>query len=356
MLYRSKIYLLLSIFAGLVTTPAVFAGVVNPDISVIGQVLYGQTNDKSDVNKNKATMGLGETEIQMDSTLNPYARGTFVFTIDEAGLGIEEAYMTVFNGLPPGLGIKAGKYRLGFGKLNPSHPHTYPFVSAPRVIAQFLPGDGGFNDVATQVSYLFPTDALVGGWASNLSVDLLNGSSFHTSEAESAMGALVHWSNSFLVNDITPIDIGVSATQGTNNVKWNTQSNVYGADIKTKIPVSVQGKLTLQSEFFSNDTTNVTDNNAGTTVKDQRTGSYFVVDYKVNTRFDYGAIYDQYQELNNKSFTDRAIKYFVGFGLLEESTLFRLTYEQFYPVNAPVVATVGLQLLYMMGPHKAHLF
>lgn len=349
----NKICLLIGALLNLIMIPVTFAGVINPDISAIGQLLYGQTNDASDTNKNKATMNLGETEVVLDSTLNPYARGTFVFTIDETGLYIEEAYMTIFNGLPQGLGIKLGKYRLGFGKINPAHPHTYPFVVTPRVVSQFLPGDDGFNDVATQVSYLLPTS---GSWASNISFDLLNGSSFHPDEPESAMGTLVHWSNSFLVNDATPVDIGVSATQGTNNVKWNTTSNVYGADIKTKIPVSVQGKLTLQSEFFSNNNTNVTDNTLGSTAVDQRTGLYFIADYKVNTRFDYGAIYDQYQRQDNKNLTDKAVKYFAGFGLLEESTLFRLTYEQFYPENAPVVATIGLQVLYSMGPHKAHQF
>lgn len=330
-----------------------FAGVVNPDISVIGQLNYGFTNDAGNVDNQKGTMTLGETELVFDSNLNPYSRGTFVFAVGDEGLEVEEAYLSIFNGLPRGLAIKSGKYRLGFGKLNPAHPHTYPFVEMPRVISQFLPGEDGFNEVATQLSYLLPTN---GTWASNLSFDLLQGSSFHPDEPGSAFAYLERWNNSFLIKDVTPFDIGISAAQGTNNIQWKTKTNVYGFDAKTKIPVSVQGKLTLQGEIFANNNDIVIDTVTGTTSNLQRNGFYVSADYKVNTRTNFGLIYDQYQQQSDASLVDRALKWFIGFSLLEESTLFRLTYEQFMSANFAVVNTVGLQVLFSMGPHKAHQF
>ena len=337
----------------LLTTQIAYAGIVNPDISVIGQVNSICTNDPQSEDKNKATMLLGETELVFDSNLNPYSRGTFIFTLDDGEFSIEEAYMTVFKGLPSGIGAKLGKYRLGFGKMNPAHPHTYQFSEAPRVISQFLPGDEGFNDVATQFSYLLPTE---GSWASNLSADVLNGSSFHPDGTQTKMGWLGHWSNSFMIKDVTPVDIGISATQGVNNIAWNTKTKVYGFDLKTKIPVSVQGKLTLQGELFANNNDIVTDTATGTTANLQRIGFYTLADYQINTRTNFGAIYDQYQRQEDRDLVDKAIKCFVGYALLEETTLFRLTYEQFYPDGSPVVKTLGLQVLFSMGPHKAHQF
>ena len=120
--------------------------------------------------------------------------------------------MTIFNGLPSGLGVKLGEYRLGFGKLNPAHPHAYPFITAPRVMSQFLPGDDGFNEVATELSYLLPFTE--GSWASNVSVDALNGSSFHPDESQTKMGYLERWTNSFLISDVTPLDIGIFSNAG----------------------------------------------------------------------------------------------------------------------------------------------
>ena len=46
---------------------------------------------------------MGETEIQCDTYLNPYAKGVFVFSIDTSSgasvFSVEEAYMTIFKGL-----------------------------------------------------------------------------------------------------------------------------------------------------------------------------------------------------------------------------------------------------------------
>ena len=101
--------------------------------------------------------------------------------------------------------------------------------------------------------------------------------------------------------------------------------------MKSKIPVSVQGVLTLQGELLANNNEIVSDTSTGITSNLQRVGFYTFADYKINTRTNVGAIYDQYQRKEDRSIIDRTIKYFVGYSLLEESTLFRLTYEQFYP-------------------------
>jgi len=327
------------------------AGVVNPDISVIGQLIYKYHDDKAASDARKPTLDLGETELVFDSYLNPYAKGTFVFSVGDDGLGTEEAYIDVIKGLPAGLALRGGKYRLGFGKLNPVHPHAYPFIDAPRVMVSLLPGEDGFNDIGTRASYFLPLS-----WASDIAVDAIKGAAFHPDETTTASGWAAHWNNSLLLKDTVPLDLGVSATQGTNNVEWRTKSAVYGADIKTKIPFSSLTNLTLQGEYFYNNSSVVVDTTTGDTSHMGRQGFYAFADLKFKQRWNAGVIYDQYNPIENKNLTNRAIKGFAGYSLLEETTLLRLTYERFKPENSPAGHTVMFQVLFSMGPHKAHQF
>jgi hypothetical protein len=353
--YQKGISVAILFIAGLIISRSpLSAGVVNPDISVLGQILTTETNDPGSENKNKPVLTLGETEIMFDSYLNPYSRGTFVFSIDKQGLSTEEACLTIFKGLPlDGLALKAGKYRLGFGKLNPAHPHTYSFIDAPRVMASMLPGDDGFNDTGVQASYMLPT---TGSWASIISGDVLGGSSFHPDETKSYLGWLGHWDNSLLIGEATPIDIGISGTQGKDSVQWGTKTNVYGVDFKTKIPITPINVLTLQAEYFYNVSDILTDTTTGAFEKVERAGYYAFFDYRFATRWNGGAIFDTYQPAENKDLTNKAIKFFLGYSLMEETTLLRLAYEKFYPGGNTTVNTVEFQILFSMGPHKAHQF
>ena len=101
--------------------PPARAGVVNPDISLIGQPIARWTDAAGDPASKRPTLDVGETEVMLDSDLNPYARGTAVLSFADGGVDVEEAYFTMLRGLPAGPAIKGGKYRVGFGKLNPAH-------------------------------------------------------------------------------------------------------------------------------------------------------------------------------------------------------------------------------------------
>lgn len=329
------------------------AGPANPDISAMGQILFTHTDDATSDDANTTAFTIGETELVFDAYLNPYAKGMFVFSVEDSALNTEEAYITVFKGLPVGLAFKGGKYRIGFGKLNPVHPHAYPFIEAPRVLAAMLPGDEGFNETGAQASLLLPT---AGSWASTISAEVISASSFHPDETKTANGWVGRWSNSLLINDYVPVEAGASATQGTNSVQWQAKTNVYGADIKTKIPFSSQTALTVQSEYFYNSSDVVADTTTGHCFSAGRSGFYAYANLTFWQKCNAGVMYDQYQPVDNASFTNRAINIFIGYSLMEETTVFRLSCEQFIPEGAPIVRTYTLQAVYMMGPHKAHQF
>ena len=214
-----------------------------------------------------------------------------------------------------------------------------------------LPGEDGFNDVGTRVSYFLPV-----GWASELSADFLKGGAFHPDETKPAAGGAAHWNNSLVLGETVPLDIGFSAAQGKNSVQWGKRTAVYGADIKTKIPLTNFTNLTLQGEYFYNHSDVVVDTTTGVSRRMGRQGFYAFADLKFAQRWNAGVIYDQYASAGNEHRTDRAVKVFAGFSLLEETTLLRLSAEHFKPENSPAVRTMMLQVLFSMGPHKAHQF
>jgi hypothetical protein len=332
-----------------------FAGVTNPDISAIGQVFGTYTNDTLVQTHHKVALTLGEVELNLDAALNPYFKGSFVLSVDGKGhIEIEEAYAAMVRGLPLNLALKAGKYRLNFGKLNQTHPHAYPFLRTPRVLApdaaKLLPGEESFNDIAVEASTLIP---VVESWAITLSADFLEGQSFHPEEEAISQGWLAHASNSFCAGPAT-CDIGASATYGTNNVAANTKTIVLGLDAKTKITGTSMYALMAGSEFLYK-SSEIADT-AGAKGRDDRYGFYVYVNNQLYTRYNAGVLYEQYQDPEDHTIINQAIKPFVGFSVLEESTLIRLSYEYFITAHAQKTGTVEMQLLFSMGPHKAHQF
>jgi hypothetical protein len=125
---RSLSAALLALLIAGVTAPA-HAGVVNPDISVLGQPLVRWTNDLLDPSPKRAVLDQGEVETVFDAYLNPYAKGYFVMSLTSDGIALEEGYFTLVRGLPGDLQIKGGKYRVNFGKLNAMHYEQQHLIS-----------------------------------------------------------------------------------------------------------------------------------------------------------------------------------------------------------------------------------
>ncbi len=328
------------------------AGVVNPDISAIGQVRSGMTDDAASPNNGEPTLSLGETELVLVSYLNPFLKGAFTLSGGEDGVGVEEAFVTWVKGLPWGLGLKAGKYRLGFGKLNPVHPHANPFIDTPRAWISLMPGgEEGFNEAAVQGSILLPTP---GDWASTLSADVLQGAQFHPSEEQTRLGWLGRWSNAFLLGESGALETGISGATGLDNVAKDLRGYLAGADLKAKLYLNGGSQITIQSEGFFRHA-----NSADSTLlisSEDRLGFYAMADYRYHVRSNFGAMYDQYDRAGEASKIDRSVRAFAGYTMLEESTLLRISYEYFIPEGEAGVSTVSMQLLFSMGPHKPHQF
>jgi len=362
------------------------AGVVNPDLSLIGQPTMRWTDAIGDPASKRPVLDVGETEVMLDSYLNPYAKGAAVFSFASGGVSVEEAYFTVMRGLPAGLALKGGKYRVGFGKLNMLHPHAYPFADRFHVLAAYLPGSDSFNETGMQLSEQF---ALPGDVAVTASADWLQGDSFRI--ARTASGALndplvtaatvaatgpdraleprpagLGRLSAFIpVKDRSGLELGASYTQGTNNVAAATRTAVLGGDAKLKYWTSANAYLLVQAEVLS-----LSRDDAGwdsttanyTKSKITATGGYAFLDYNFNPRYDAGASFESYQDPAVHDGSAHAMGVFAGLALMEETTSFRIGWERLQPATpvgqaAPsAVNTVTLRVLYSMGPHKAHQF
>ncbi|MBU0676745.1 MAG: hypothetical protein KJ626_01395 [Verrucomicrobia bacterium] len=350
--YACALCLLFSLSAG--------AGVTNPDISVLGQMRTFMTDDPADINRDRAQIALGETEIVADTYLNPFSRGTCVFSIAEGGIEVEEGYLQIFRGLPRGFSIKAGKYRVGFGKLNQVHCHAYPFLTRFRVMEAYLPGEEAFNETGGQLSYLLP---LPGDIASTLAVDILQGKSFHPDEEDESRPCVVgRWSNFFLLQDPSALEIGISVAQGVNNVEMKTTSILLGVDVKAKLWRNARDFLVLQAEFFGLDREEATLATSGSvsTSHLKPSGGYFFADYTIRKRYNVGFKFEHFQrpEPNDagEKLWDRSIGLFTGVALMEETTIFRLNWDRYLPDEGEAINTFTLQCVFSMGPHKPHQF
>ncbi|HEX2955410.1 MAG TPA: hypothetical protein VHO70_01190 [Chitinispirillaceae bacterium] len=328
------------------------AGITNPDISALGQVFATYTDDQNAESPDKVVPSFGEAEVVFDAALNPFVRGKFVFSIGDEGFEVEEGYASFIRGLPLNLSAMIGKYRVPFGKLNTVHPHAYPFIRTPHVLnpedAGLIPGEESFNELGADISTLIP---LVGSWSIVASADFLQGNSFHPDTSANTCGFSGHLSNTFSLGDKIAADIGGSIAHGVNNPAEKTQTTVGGIDAKIKAAINPQLSLTIGSEFIYNHS-GIADSTGLKSTTDH-SGFYAYADTRIFTRYNFGVLGETWKQDDG---TNCSIKPFAGFSILEESTTFRIAYEYLKKHDEDPVNTFEFQLLFMMGPHKAHQF
>ncbi|MFN8589412.1 MAG: hypothetical protein U0704_16595 [Candidatus Eisenbacteria bacterium] len=357
------------------------AGVVNPDISVIGQPFVRWTDAAGDAARKRLVLDPGETELLFDSALNPYARGTVVVAFGEEGAAVEEGYFTLTRGLPAGLALKGGRYRLGFGKLNAQHPHAYPFADRFHVMSAYLPGDESFAETGVQLSEQFAA----GATAVTVSLDALQGDVFRIAREPGGAGndplvadaeggdraaeprtAVLGRVSAFVpVDDRSGVEFGVSATQGTNNVAAGTTTTLFGADVKAKLWRSANSYLLLQGEYFALNREDAGWDEAAaayTSATTKPKGFYGYADWAFSPRVNAGVSYERFQDPHDTGVTHAAFGAFAGLALMEETTAFRIGWERFMPGTAgaepapDATNTLTLRVVWSMGPHKAHQF
>src|SRR2546427_6039787 len=192
-------------------------------------------------------------ELAFDGAVDPYFEGfaNIVFKLDndnQTDVEVEEAFMQTTS-LPFNLQLKAGQFFAAFGRLNPTHPHTWDFADTPLVNGLFL-GPDGLRGVGAQASWTLPLP-----WYSQLVFASQNGRgstgfSFRnpgddgmffdriTTERE-ARGLqdfvwIPRFENSLNLSDTQTVLAGVSGAFGSNETGANSRTQIYGADLLYK--------------------------------------------------------------------------------------------------------------------------
>lgn len=355
------------------------AGVVNPNISVIGQPFMRLTSDPDSPDHDQPRLEVGETEFIFDDYLNPYVRGNVTLSLSpDEGMVLEEGYFSVDRGLPAGFSLRGGQYRAGFGKLNPQHPHAVPFSERFGALATYLPGDEAFNETGLQISKRLPAP---GDMSLVASVDWLQGDTFRREREASPLGndplntgaddraeesrpaVLGRLSSFVMVGERSGLEIGLSGTSGTNNVAAGTRTQVLGADFKAKLYRSDRSYLLLQGEALKLSREDAGWQLAGYT-HDKVTpfGWYLYADYNFNLRWNVGASYERYQQDNESAPWNHSVGLFAGFALMEETTALRFDWRREQAGAGPdesapdAIDTFTMRVVWSMGPHKAHQF
>ncbi len=351
---------------------------INPDISVIPR-FFVETNDGAKLpgkrEFSQPDFSFQELEIAISSYLNPFAKADVVLTLPgpdiEAGkLGLEELYATVVRGLPLDINLRLGKYRVDFGKLNMQHPHAWSFITQPLSQERFL-GEEGLNDLGLSASVLLPS----GDVYSKLTVDVLRGAAIgEATGIEDTSGNKPTYATSarlmafFTLGEYSDLETGISMYTGIHDPYNRGRFWYWNYDFKFKYKPSTYTSLVLQGEVLYNirkasqdrELNQFLDANGNPVQRTINTaGLYLFADYQFYKIFSIGGRFDWSQSPYSKDDKATTMAVFFGYYPVEETLGLRLQYQNRkddMPGFSQAVNSIGLQVLFSLGPHKAHPF
>ena len=333
---------------------------LNPDISLVGDVRAFSHDDPSRPTESREfNLPMPNMELMVDGYLNPYARADAVVSWEDGdNANVEELYATILRGLPLGMNVRAGKYRLEFGRLNPTHPHAYSFIYVPLPHAEFF-GEEGLNDMALRASFILPTGNLYTEvMGAVLKGDILQGegtapdtaTAEDTTDTRIKPGFFGRLTTSAAISDNTELTAGVSAVTAEYDRAEHLRAWVFGYDMKYKWRPDRNTSLTLQGELLGNhreldDSTSMTS-----------WGGYGFVDYHFRQKYNAGSIFEYTQGMTDKDVHTWRTGVFVGFAPIEETSLVRLVGDWTKPDGVDGFWTATVQFVFSLGPHQPHNF
>ena len=366
---------------------------INPDISLIGTFDTYTNFIKGSPGYGKLNFDTPQMELFVDGYLNPYARGTANISYENGQIGVEEIYANILRGLPLDMQIKAGKFLVGFGKINTIHPHAWPFLNRPLFHRVFF-GDDGLNDIGVNVNFLLPTgeelftNLELGVYKGNF-IDSLHNSNYVNRGVNPVF--VGRFSTFFPVGDFGNLEAGISASYGSyaksNLIIYNivpvqdiVPLNYFysGLDFKYKYAPDSYTALTIEGEGLLNhrDVSRIVQIGVDRTTADKEKisngGAFVFIDYKFEKQFSLGVKYDNTAGIvgdaptfstlaNDDKNATQGIEGWISYYPVEETTVLRLGLQHLMfssgdGINRDPQTTITLQFLFSLGPHKAHPF
>jgi hypothetical protein len=223
---------------------------MNPAISVIGD-MRGNYHDYED---RKVQFQFEEAELSLLSSIDPYARADFYlsFSRNQDGEyvgGLEEGYLTTLS-LPFDLRLKAGRFRLPVGRINPLHPHALPFSDMPAPVVAYL-GEEGLIDDGVTVNWLIPNPF---DFYQEIELGVSNVSAESPLFAPPEAGRylyIAHLKNFWETDENTTLEFGLSGLTGPNHLALTSSLGAADLTLKWKpLQMNRYKSLVWQSEIF----------------------------------------------------------------------------------------------------------
>jgi len=370
---------------------------VNPDISLIGTFNTFMNNIKNVPEHGKLNFETPSMELFVDGYLNPYAKAVGNIAYEEEQFTVEELYAEIVRGLPLDMQIKAGKYLVGFGQLNIVHPHAWAFLDRPLFHQIFFSPDG-FNDMGVNFNFILPTE----NFYSNFDIGIFKGNVFSENEITDSPIQFEDRGNTpivvsrlgtfFSLSDYSNLGIGLNGsygvyskaslnTMGDSTADLQDESLTYayaGLDFKFKYRPDEYTSITIQGEGLLNNRKVAGYGEDGINIPVEKLstinsyGAFIFVDYLFAKQYSIGAKYDFLNGIigdepsfntlaNDDQNSTQGLYAWIGFYPVEHTLAFRLGVQHLIfnyadGTKRDPETTATLQMIFSLGPHKAHSF
>ena len=328
------------------------AKALNPDISVIGDFIgaMGGNSQQNTVSLQPIpAFQMHESEIGLQSIIDPYARGDFFISFGEEGVNLEEGFIT-FTALPGSLVAKVGKMRSAFGKVNTMHNHVLPWVDRPLVTNNLAGGEDGIDDAGFSIERILPAPKGIFLEATGQLFRGDSGDVFQSSE-RSDVSAVAHLRGYHDLNESTNLDLGISYARGHNDLGTNFLTHLYGVDATLRwkpLRRSIYHSFVGRSEFIWSDRQQFP-------ASQKSFGYYASADYQLARRWFVGGRFDHSDRSRNDALTDKGGSVTLTYWPSEFSQL-RGQYRFTRYANNTDANELFLQLIFSLGAHGAHPF
>jgi len=330
------------------TVPQPRSGIsANPDIGVIGDF---QSSYISRGKKN-FDMYLNETEVSLQSVVDPYARADFFLSFGrdpqtgKYGASVEEGYLTTLS-LPAKLQLKVGKFRQAVGRINTTHPHALPFIDLPDAYVNYF-GDEGLNDEGASLSWLVPNKKFYQELIVQITAGKNEAPVFYRGDNNKLL-YLAHLKNFFTLNDNATLELGLTGLAGPNDSARLTQMGTVDITYKWKpVKMNTYRSLAWQTELFFHKAS------LTPSLSHRSFGMYSFIQYQLAKRWFLTGRYDYAQLPVDRSLVDHSYSLTAGWYATEFSKM-ELEGKITDTNGESRYAQAWLRWIFVIGAHGAH--
>jgi hypothetical protein len=318
----------------------------NPAIAVIGNFLATAGRDPV---QPSPSFQVRESEVSLQAVVDPYARADLFISFNNDGVEVEEAFVTFLH-LPWQTQLKAGKFKIQFGKINTLHLHVLPWADEPLPIDNILLSPDTWADEGISVSKII---ALPGDTFSEAYGQVLRGSATPLFDAPSKSD--LTFNGQYRVfrdfGDDHNLEMGFSYAHGYNGTSVTNTTSLQNAHLVYRWK-PLQGRpyrsFILRSEYFWSQR----EQPGG---KQDAQGFFVGGDYQLGRRWFTGVRYEFSDRAVDAALRDKGVAATLTF-MPSEFSMLRAEYR--YRDYAPGIrANEGLfQIQFAIGAHGAHPF